>query len=291
MSSAGEPDWLAEHFEANRPHLRAVALRMLGSPTEADDALQEAWIKVSRANSGKVDNIAGWLTTVVARIALDMLRSRRARREEPFELATIEQGTLAEIDPEAEALLADSLGQALLIVLERLAPHERLAFVLHDMFDVPFDQIADIVGRSPAAARQLASRARRHVRGATGGDDVQRRLKVVGAFLAAARAGDFEGLLRLLAPDASIRADSVAVASGSPPLTRGSAAVARTFAGRAQTAEVALIDGLPGLIWAPGGGRPRVVWQFEFSGGRVVQIVSITDRERIGQLALRAPRT
>jgi RNA polymerase sigma factor (sigma-70 family) len=290
VSSAGEHDWLAEQFETNRSHLRAVALRMLGSPTEADDALQEAWIKVSRSDSGGVENIAGWFTTVVARIALDMLRSRRARREEPFELATIEQSTSAEIDPEAEAVLADSLGQALLIVLERLAPHERLAFVLHDMFDVPFDQIAAIVGRSPAAARQLASRARRHVRGATGGDDVGRRLKVVGAFLAAARAGDFEGLMRLLAPDAIIKADSVAVAAGSPPLTRGAAAVAKTFSGRALTAEVALIDGLPGLIWAPGG-RPRVVWQFEFSGDRVVRIVSITDRERIAQLALIPRRT
>ena len=285
MSSAGEQDWLAEHFEANRPHLRAVALRMLGSPTEADDALQEAWIKVSRADTDGVENIAGWLTTVIARIALDMLRSRRSRREERLELATMEQATPAEIDPEAEAILADSVGQALLIVLETLSPHERLAFVLHDMFDVPFDEIAGIVGRSPAAARQLASRARRRVRGATGGDDVVRRVKVVGAFLAAARAGDFERLLRLLAPDATIRADSVAVALGSPPLTRGAAAVAQTFSGRAQTAEVALIDGLPGLIWAPGG-RPRVVWQFEISGGRVNQIVSIADRERIGQLAL-----
>jgi RNA polymerase sigma factor (sigma-70 family) len=285
VRSATEHDWLTEHFEANRPHLRAVALRMLGSPTEADDALQEAWIKVSRADTDRVENIAGWFTTVVARIALDMLRSRRARREEPFELATIEQGTPAEIDPEAEAVLADSVGQALLIVLETLAPHERLAFVLHDMFDVPFDEIAAIVGRSPAAARQLASRARRRVRGATGGDDIGRRLKVVGAFLAAARAGDFEGLLRLLTPDATIRADTVAVALGSPPLTRGAAAVAHTFSGRAQTAEVALIDGLPGLIWAPRG-RPRVVWQFEISGGRVAQIVSIADRERIGQLAL-----
>ena len=285
MSFAGEHDWLAERFEANRPHLRAVALRMLGSPTEADDALQEAWIKVSRADTGGVENIAGWFTTVLARIALDMLRSRRARREEPLELATTEQGTTAEINPEAEVILADSVGQALLIVLETLAPHERLAFVLHDMFDVPFDEIAAIVGRSPAAARQLASRARRRVRGATGGDDIERRLQVVGAFLAAARAGDFEGLLRLLAPDATISADSVAVALGSPPLRRGAAAVARTFAGRAQTAEVALIDGLPGLIWAPGG-RPRVVWQFEISDGRVAQIVSIADRERIDQLAL-----
>jgi len=290
VNSAVEHDWLAQRFEANRPRLRAVALRILGSRTEADDALQEAWIKVSRAESGGVENIAGWFTTVVARIALDMLRSRRARREDPFDLATIEQSSTAEIDPEAETVFADSLGQALLIVLERLAPQERLAFVLHDMFDVPFDEIAAIVGRSPAAARQLASRARRRVRGATGGDDVERRLQVVGAFLAAARAGDFEGLLRLLAPDATISADSVAVASGSPRLVRGATAVAKVFAGRAQTAEVALIDGLPGLIWAPGG-RPRVVWQFEISGGLVTQIVSIAARERIGLFALTQRRT
>ena len=290
MNAAGEHDWLAQRFEANRPHLRAVALRILGSPTEADDALQEAWIKVSRAESGGVENIAGWFTTVVARIALDMLRSRRARREDPFDLATIEQSSTAEIDPEAETVLADSLGQALLIVLERLAPQERLAFVLHDMFDVPFDEIAAIVGRSPAAARQLASRARRRVRGATGGDDVERRLQVVGAFLAAARGGDFDGLLRLLAPDATLSADAVSVAAGSPPLVRGATAVAKVFAGRAQTAEVALIDGLPGLIWAPGG-RPRVVWQFEISGGLVTQIVSIAARERIGLFALTPRRT
>jgi RNA polymerase sigma-70 factor, ECF subfamily len=290
VNAAGEHDWLAQRFEANRPRLRAVALRILGSPTEADDALQEAWIKVSRAESGGVENIAGWFTTVVARIALDMLRSRRARREDPFDQATIEQSSTAEIDPEAETVLADSLGQALLIVLERLAPQERLAFVLHDMFDVPFDQIAAIVGRSPAAARQLASRARRRVRGATGGDDVERRLQVVGAFLAAARAGDFEGLLRLLAPDATLSADAVSVAAGSPPLVRGASAVAKVFAGRAQTAELALIDGLPGLIWAPGG-RPRVVWQFEISGGLVTQIVSIAARERIGLFALTPRRT
>jgi RNA polymerase sigma-70 factor (ECF subfamily) len=287
VSSTGDHDWLAERFEVSRPHMRAVALRMLGSRTEADDALQEAWIKVSRAETDGVENIAGWFTTVVARVALDMLRSRRARREEPFEVATIGQGMPAETDPEAEAVLADSLGQALLIVLDTLAPHERLAFVLHDMFDVPFEEIAPIVGRSPTAARQLASRARRRVRGATGGDDVGRRMEIVGAFLAAARAGDFEGLLRLLAPDATIRADSAAVALGSPPLTRGGAAVAKTFSGRALAAEVALIDGLPGLIWAPGG-RTRVVWQFEISGGRVAHIVSITDRERISQLAFDA---
>ena len=286
MSSAREHDWLAERFEANRPRLRAVALRMLGSPIEADDALQEAWIKLSRADAGGVENVVAWFTTVVARVALDMLRSRRTRREGPLEAAA-DRPTSPEIDPEAEAVLADSVGQALLIVLETLAPHERLAFVLHDMFDVPFDEIAAILGRSPVAVRQLASRGRRRVRGATGGDDIERRREVVGAFLAAARAGDFAGLLHLLAPDAKMVADAAAVRLGSPPLVRGAAAVARSFAGRAQTAEVALIDGLPGWIWAPRG-RPRVIWQFDTAGGRVVQIFMVADRNRIGRLALAA---
>ena len=277
--------WLAEYFEAHRPRLRAVALRMLGSPSEADDAVQEAWIKVSRADADAVENFGGWLTTVVARVSLDMLRSRRTRREDALEPLAGVEAQPAENDPEAEAVLVDSVGQALLIVLETLTPHERLAFVLHDLFDVPFAEIAAIVDCSPAAARQLASRARRRVRGASGGDDVQRRREVVGAFLAAARAGDFEGLLRLLAPDVRMRADAVAVSLGSPPLIRGASAVAATFAGRAQTAEEALIDGLPGLIWAPRG-RPRVVWEFDVVGGRIVQIVMVADRERLARLAL-----
>ena len=283
-SATGQP-WLAEYFEAHRPRLRAVALRMLGSPNEADDAVQEAWIKVSRADADAVENFGGWLTTVVARVSLDMLRSRRTRREDALEPLAGVEAQPAENDPEAEAVLVDSVGQALLIVLETLTPHERLAFVLHDLFDVPFAEIAAIVDCSPAAARQLASRARRRVRGTGGGDDVQRRREVVGAFLAAARAGDFEGLLRLLAPDVRMRADAVAVSLGSPPLIRGASAVAATFAGRAQTAEEALIDGLPGLIWAPRG-RPRVVWEFDVVGGRIVQIVMVADRERLARLAL-----
>jgi len=285
VRSATVQPWLAEYFEAHRPRLRAVALRMLGSPSEADDAVQEAWIKVSRADADAVENFGGWLTTVVARVSLDMLRSRRTRREDALEPLAGVEAQPAENDPEAEAVLVDSVGQALLIVLETLTPHERLAFVLHDLFDVPFAEIAAIVDCSPAAARQLASRARRRVRGAGGGDDVQRRREVVGAFLAAARAGDFEGLLRLLAPDVRMRADAVAVSLGSPPLIRGASAVAATFAGRAQTAEEALIDGLPGLIWAPRG-RPRVVWEFDVVGGRIVQIVMVADRERLARLAL-----
>jgi RNA polymerase sigma factor (sigma-70 family) len=285
VSSAAGQRWLAEYFEAHRPRLRAVALRVLGSPSEADDAVQEAWIKLSRADAGAVENFGGWLTTVVARVSLDMLRSRRTRREEPLEPVAGIGPQASAVDPEAEAVLVDSVGQALLIVLETLTPHERLAFVLHDMFDVPFAEIAAIVGCSPAAARQLASRARRRVRGAVGGDDVKRRREVVGAFLAAARSGDFEGLLRLLAPDVRMRADAVAVSLGSPPLLRGASAVAATFAGRAQTAAEVLIDGLPGLIWAPRG-RPRVVWEFDIVGGRIVQIRMLADRERLGRLAL-----
>ena len=287
MTSSCGQEWLAERFEANRPHLQAIAVRMLGSRSEADDALQEAWLKLSHANAGGVENLTGWLTTVVARVALDMLRSRRTRREEALEPEAAERATRAEIDPEAEAVLADSVGQALLIVLETLAPHERLAFVLHDMFDVPFDEIAAILGRSPASARQLASRARRRVRGAAGGDDIDQRREVVGAFLAAAREGDFEDLLRLLAPDVTMRADAAAVAVGAQPITHGAVAVAQIFAGRAQNAEVALINGLPGLIWAPGG-RTRVAWQFDTAGGRVVQIVMLADREGIDRLALSA---
>ena len=285
MSQAANHDWLAERFEASRARLRAVALRMLGSATEADDAVQEAWIKASRADADSVANLSGWFTTIVARVALDMLRSRRSRREESLEAAGSRTVTDRVLDPETQAVLADSLGQALLIVLETLAPDERLAFVLHDMFDVPFEEIAGIVDRSPAAARQLASRARRRVRGAQGGDDMQRRREIVTAFLEAARAGDYAGLVRLLAPDATMTADAASVALGSPQLVRGADAVAKIFSGRAQTAKVALIDGLPGLIWAPRG-KTRVVWWFDIAHGRVRSIVSFSDRDHISRLAL-----
>ena len=206
-----EHEWLAEQFEANRTHLRAVAYRMLGSLSEADDAVQEAWLRLSRSDTSGVENLGGWLTTVVARVCLDMLRSRKSRREEPLgahvpdPMVSREDG----IDPEHEALLADSVGLALLVVLETLAPAERVAFVLHDMFDLPFDEIAPIVGRSPTAARQLASRARRRVQGAaTVPDaDLTRQREVVDAFLAASRGGDFDALLALLDPDVVLRAD------------------------------------------------------------------------------------
>jgi RNA polymerase sigma factor (sigma-70 family) len=283
-------DWLAEQFEANRTHLRAVAYRLLGSPSEADDAVQEAWIRLSRSDTSGVENLGGWLTTVVARVCLDLLRSRAARREEPLgshvpePIASREEG----IDPEHEALMADSVGLALLVVLETLAPAERLAFVLHDVFDVPFDEIAPIVGRSSTAARQLASRARRRVRGAateTEDADLTRQRAVVDAFLAAARGGDFDTLLTMLDPDVVLRADRAAVSAGASGEVRGAAAVAQQFSGRARVAQPALVDGAVGAVWAPGG-RPRVVFDFTITHGKIVAITMLADPERLRQLDL-----
>ena len=254
-----EHDWLAERFEANRTHLRAVAYRMLGSLSEADDAVQEAWLRLSRSDTSGVENLGGWLTTVVARVCLDMLRSRKSRREEPLD-AHVPEPIVSRadgIDPEHEALLADSVGLALLVVLETLAPAERLAFVLHDMFAVPFDEIAPIVGRSPTAARQLASRARRRVQGAaTVPDaDLTRQREVVDAFLAAARGGDFDALLAVLDPDVVLRADRAAVPPGASREVRGAAAVAKQggHVGGARAAQPALVNGAVGVVVAPRG--------------------------------------
>jgi len=284
-----ENDWLAERFEAHRTHLRAVAFRMLGSPSEADDAVQEAWLRLSRSGAGGVENLGGWLTTVVGRVCLDMLRSRTSRREEPLGAHAAEPIVEREdeVDPEHEALMADSVGSALLVVLDMLAPAERLAFVLHDMFGVPFEEIAPIVERSPAAARQLASRARRRVRGtATVPEaDLGRRRAVVDAFLAASRGGDFEALLAVLDPDVVLRADGAAVRLGASGEVRGAAAVADTFSGRARAAQPALVDGAPGLVWASGG-RPRVVFVFTIADGKIFEIEMVADPERIGQLDL-----
>ncbi len=281
-------EWLADRFEANRTHLRAVAYRMLGSPSEAEDAVQEAWLRLSRAGTAGVDNLAGWLTTVIARVCLDMLRSRKARREEPLEAAP-EQivGGADGIDPEHELLMAESVGLAMLVVLETLAPAERVAFVLHDMFAVPFDEIAPIVGRSPAAARQLASRARRRVQGTAPGPDADpgRQRQVVDAFLAASRGGDFEALLGVLDPDVVLRADPAAVRTGALREVRGATAVANTFSGRAQAAQPALINGAAGLVWAPGG-RPRVAFSFTMSRGKIVAIDMVADAERLRELDL-----
>jgi RNA polymerase sigma factor (sigma-70 family) len=258
---------------------------MLGSPSEADDAVQEAWLRLSRAGASGVENLGGWLTTVFTRVCLDMLRSRRSRREdsldahEPETIGSGEDGT----DPESEALLADSVGLAMLVVLETLAPAERVAFVLHDLFDVPFDEIASIVGRSPEAARQLASRARRRVRGeATAPDaDRNRQREVIGAFLAAARGGDFDALLAVLDPDVVVRADRDAVDLGAAAEVRGAMAVAGTFSKRAGAAQPALVDGAVGVVWAPGG-QPRVVFHFTIADGKIAAIDLVADPERIG---------
>ena len=294
--------WLAETFQRHRNHLRAVAYRMLGSDIEADDALQEAWLRLSRADTSDVENLGGWLTTVVARVCLDMLRSRRSRREEPLgdSAPDVTVGQAAGIDPERQAVLADSIGPALLVVLDSLTPPERLAFVLHDMFAVPFDEIAPIVERSPAAARQLASRARRRVQGADVATDTDqgRRQEVVTAFIAAARDGDFDGLLTLLDPDVVLRADAAAVeaatanqAAGAPTLSslvRGAPTVAKAFAGRARGAQRALIDGAPGAVWAPGG-QPRAVFDFLIIDGRIIAIEVLADPEHLRQLAITIP--
>ena len=284
-----EDDFLALRFEENRSHLRAVAYRMLGSLSEADDAVQESWLHVSRSDTSGVENLGGWLTTVVARVCLDMLRSRKSRREEPLDahlpdpIMSTEDG----IDPEQEALLADSVGLALLVVLETLAPAERLAFVLHDLFAVPFEEIAPIVGRSPTAARQLASRARRRVQGAATVEDVNltRQRAVVDAFLAASRNGDFDALLALLDPNVVFRADRAAVSTGASEEVRGASDVAKQFAGRARFAQPALINGAVGLVWAAGG-RPRATFGFTITSGKIVEINLIADPERLGELDL-----
>ena len=284
-----ERDWLTERFEEHRAHLRSVAYRMLGSTTEADDAVQDAWLNLSRADASGVKNLGGWLTTVVARVCLDMLRSRRSRREEPLGEHVAEPTVSREhfIDPEHEALMADSVGLALLVVLEALAPAERVAFVLHDLFGMPFDEIAPFIGRSPIAARQLASRARRRVRGAntTSDADLTQQRAVVDAFLAASRGGQFEALLALLDPDVVLRADDAAVLVGAPREVRGADAVATTFSGRARVARPAVINGAAGAVWAPGG-RPRVVFGFSIRAGKIVEIEMIADQARLGQLSL-----
>jgi RNA polymerase sigma factor (sigma-70 family) len=287
--TVNDHDWLAERFEAHRPHLRAVAYRMLGSASEADDAVQEAWLRLDRADTSEVENLGGWLTTVVARLCLDMLRARTSRREEPVgahlpdPIASPHDG----IDPEQEALLAEGIGLALLVVLDTLTPAERVAFVLHDMFAMPFDQVAAVVGRSPAAAKMLASRARRRVQGtaAVPDPDLTRQRAVVDAFLAASRGGDFDALLAVLDPAVVVRADRAAVLAGADREVRGAPAVADTFSGRARLARPALVDGAAGAVWAPGG-RPRVVFAFTIAGGRIVEIDLLADPERLRQLDL-----
>jgi RNA polymerase sigma factor (sigma-70 family) len=282
-------EWLAERFDEQRGHLRSVAYRMLGSPSEADDAVQEAWLRLSRSDTSDVQNLGGWLTTVVARVCLDMLRSRQSRREEPLEAHVSELPPLAEsgADPEREALLGDSVGLGLLVVLDTLSPAERLAFVLHDMFAVPFEEIAPIVGRSPTAARQLASRARRRVQGAAAvpDADLPRQRQIVEAFLTASREGDFAALLAMLDPEVVLRADPAAAVMGAAPEVHGAAAVAETFSGRARIARPALVNGAVGAVWSQGG-RPRVAFGFTIRGGKIVRIDLVADADRLHQLDL-----
>jgi RNA polymerase sigma-70 factor (ECF subfamily) len=287
-----EQDWLAVRFEENRGHLKAVAYRMLGSVNEADDAVQEAWLRLSHYGASGVANLSGWLTTVVARICLDMLRSRQARREEPFEAHVPDPIVSRDSapDPEQETLLADSVGLALLVVLETLEPAERLAFVLHDMFSVPFDELAGILGRSPAAARQLASRARRRVQGAAPvpDTDMSRQREVVNAFLAASRDGDFEALLAVLDPDVVLRADAGLLQPGVSKVVRGATRVAEQallFSSLAQHCRLALVNGAPGLVTAPGG-QPYSVVGFTIRHGKIIEIDILADSERLRQLNL-----
>src|SRR5215213_3219970 len=284
-----EHDRLAEQFEAHRTRLRAVAYRMLGSISGADDAVQEAWLRLSRFDASAVENLGGWLTTVVSRVCLDMLRSRRSRREESLRVPEPIVGREDRTDPEHEALLADGVGLALLAVLETLSPAERVAFVLHDTFGVSFDEIAPIVGRSPAASRQLASRARRRVRGAaTVPDaDLARQREVVDAFLAA-RDGDFHALVAVLDPDVVLRADYGAVPPDASREVRGSRAVAEgalAFARRAPFARTALVKGAAGIVVAPNG-RPLAVMGFTVARGKIAEIDMLADPERLSRLDL-----
>jgi RNA polymerase sigma factor (sigma-70 family) len=292
--TVGEREWLAERFEANRTHLRAVAYRMLGSVSEADDAVQEAWLRLSRSDAAEVENLRAWLTTVVARVSLDMLRSRASRREEPLGPHVPEPivGRADGVDPEHEALLADAVGLALLVVLDRLAPAERLAFVLHDMFAVPFDEIASLLERSPAATRQLASRARRRVGGAAPATDADltRQRELVDAFLAAARDGDFDALVAVLDPDVVLRVDRGAVPRGASREVRGAQAVveqARTFALLVASARPALVNGAAGVVVAPRG-RAVAVAGFTVARGRIVEIDLLADPARLRHLDLTA---
>ncbi|WP_454632676.1 sigma-70 family RNA polymerase sigma factor [Bradyrhizobium cenepequi] len=275
-----EKNFLAAQFETNRAHLRAVAYRMLGSVSEVDDAVQETWLRLSRTDASAVENLAGWLTTVIARVCLDMLRARNARREEPMGAHVPEPAAYDTHERDAE--MADSLGAALLVVLDTLAPAERLAFVLHDMFAVPFEEIAPIVGRTPAAARQLASRARRRMQGSreTADGDVPRKRRIVEAFLAASRDGDFEGLLAVLAPDVVFRGDAAAQQLEPLGEIRGATTVAETFKGRAQAAKPALVDGAPALA-VIFGGQLRIVLQFTIVGDRIAALEAIADADRI----------
>ena len=285
-----ETSGLAEKFEANRPRLRAIAHRMLGSRVEAEDAVQESWIRLSRTGEA-IDNLGGWLTTVTSRVCLDMLRSRKTRREDAIDDGDEGGGMDIAVDdqpsPERDAIVADRVGTALLTVLDTLAPGERVAFVLHDVFDLPFDDVARILDRSEAATRQLASRARRRLQGADASAEADRARKraVVEAFLTASKSGDLAGLLNLLHPDAVLRADPVTVKMGSAAITRGAEAVAQTFAGRAKFAELGTIDGEFGALWSAGG-ETRVAFAFSIRDGRIAGIELLGDPTLLRELKL-----
>ena len=285
-----EAEWLAERFEQHRGRLRAIAARILGSPSDADDAVQEAWLRFSRADTSDVDNLGRWLTTVVSRVCLNMLQARRVRPQPAADLEVPEPPAAApESDPEQEVLLADSVGLALLVVLDTLSPAERVAFVLHDVFGIPFDQIAPIVERSPVATRQLASRARARVQhqDADRQADQLRQAALVDAFLAAARGGDFEALLGLLDPQVVLRADEYAAQLGGPRRARGPQPVAALLRS-ARGAQPAFLDGRLVVTWAPGG-QPRVVLAFTVRGERIVAVEAIADPQRLRQVRLVSP--
>jgi RNA polymerase sigma-70 factor (ECF subfamily) len=295
MTDAGTRD-LAAAFEASRGRLRAIAYRMLGSLVDADDAVQETWLRLSRSDADDLANMGGWLTTVVSRICLDMLRSRSARHEEPLgeHLPDPVVSSLDRADPEQEAELTDAVGMALLVVLDKLSPTERLAFVLHDMFAVPFDDIAPIVGRSPNAAAQLASRARRRVRGSAAATDTSlaRQRKVVGAWIAAARGGDFDALLTLLDPDVKVRIDLGALPAGGLREVRGAAhavGLAASYRRSAPFAHAAMVSGSAGIVVTADGGRPASVMAFTFAAGKITEIYILADRSRLTRLGLAPP--
>src|SRR6266571_6889744 len=281
-----EQDRMAARFEENRTHLRAVAYRMLGSLGEADDAVQEAWLRLSRSGGSGVDNLGAWLTTVVARVCLDMLRSRKSRREDPLDVQEAARMPSSN-DPEQELLLANSVGLALLVILDTLEPAERLAFVLHDLFAMPFDEIAEVVGRSTDATRQLASRARRRIQGSPAPQaDRSRQREIVDAYLAAAREGNFDALMSLLDPNIVLRADHRVLGRGEPAEIRGAAAIAeRVVKAGARAAQPALIDGEVGVVVAPRG-KLLMVLKFTVADGKIVQMEAIADRDRLRQLDL-----
>jgi RNA polymerase sigma factor (sigma-70 family) len=282
-----EGDFLAEQFEGHRRHLQAVAVHMLGSAAEADDAVQEAWLRVSRADADTVNNVGGWLTTIVARICLDRLRSRRSRSEQPYDVQDISVATAGNDSSPEQGMLLESVGLALLVLLDTLTPAERVAFVLHDIFDLGFEEIAPIIDRSSVATRQLASRGRRRVKGVPvePKHDCSRHQALVEAFLAASKGGDFEALLAVLAPDIAFRADATATKMGGKSEVRGAEAVGKLFYGRAQAARPALIDGELGVTVDPKG-KLLLILALSFDGARITNIEAVADRASLGEMQI-----